>query len=49
MFLTRHSTFSLAPVAITSFSLYSSEFAGGVPNYRLQRTFPLVGTNQVVA
>jgi 2'-5' RNA ligase len=48
-FLTRHSTFSLAPVAITSFSLYSSEFAEGIPTYRRERTFPMVGINLELA
>jgi len=40
-FLERHGTFALSAVAITSFSLYSSEFASGPPTYHAEHTFSL--------
>ena len=40
-FLARHAAFSLPAVAVASFSLYSSEFAGDVPTYKRERTYPL--------
>jgi 2'-5' RNA ligase len=40
-FLERHATLSLPPAAITSFSLYSSEFVNGVPVYRADQIFSL--------
>jgi 2'-5' RNA ligase len=44
-FLARHANLALSPLDVTSFSLYSSTFAAGVPTYRPERTFPMVGSS----
>jgi 2'-5' RNA ligase len=41
-FLAQHASFALAPLDVTSFTLYSSIIAAGVPTYRPECTFPMV-------
>jgi RNA 2',3'-cyclic 3'-phosphodiesterase len=43
-FLARHANFALPPFDVTLFSLYSSMIEAGVPTYRPERTFPMVGS-----
>jgi 2'-5' RNA ligase len=45
-FLARHADFTSPAIPVTGFGLYSSEFVGGVPAYRLIQFFPLTSTDQ---
>lgn len=44
-FLAHRTNFSMPAILIAGFSLYSSEFVGGVPVYRRERTFAFRGAD----
>jgi 2'-5' RNA ligase len=44
-FLSRHANFNPQAIPVTGFGLYSSEFVDGVPTYRRERFFPLIGAD----
>jgi 2'-5' RNA ligase len=47
-FLARHAAFSLPPMPVTAFGLYSSAFVGAAPVYRRECCFPLLSMGSQV-